>query len=82
MSGDTRARRKRRLLRMVGLAGIAGVAATGAVIVRAERQRRTVTPDEVREQLHNRLAVAGQNGGRPGGDLDPDRSDTARPEAR
>jgi hypothetical protein len=42
--------------KILGLAGIAGVAATGVVIVRAERQRRTYTPDQVRERLHARLA--------------------------
>jgi hypothetical protein len=40
----------------VGLAGAAGVAATGVVIVRAERERRAYTPDEVRDRLHARLA--------------------------
>jgi hypothetical protein len=42
--------------KILGLAGIAGVAATGVVIVRAERQRRAYTPDQVRERLHARLA--------------------------
>ncbi|WP_330255472.1 hypothetical protein OG874_13485 [Nocardia sp. NBC_00565] len=42
----------------VGLAGAAGVVATGVVIVRAERRRRAYTPDQVREQLHMRLAQA------------------------
>jgi hypothetical protein len=41
------------------LAGFAGVAATGVVIARAERARRAYTPDEIREQLHARLAAAG-----------------------
>ncbi len=43
---------------MLGLAGAAGVVATGAVVVRAERRRRAYTPDQVREQLHVRLAQA------------------------
>ena len=81
MGGDTAARRKRRLLRTVGLAGIAGVAATGAVIVRAERQRRAVTPDEVRERLHDRLAVAGRSGGRAADGHHPEGSHAVRPEA-
>ncbi|WP_054812701.1 hypothetical protein [Nocardia arizonensis] len=42
----------------VGLAGAAGVVATGVVVVRAERRRRAYTPDQVREQLHARLAQA------------------------
>lgn len=42
----------------MGLAGAAGVVATGVVIVRAERRRRAYTPDQVREQLHMRLAQA------------------------
>jgi hypothetical protein len=40
------------------VAGFAGVAATGVVIVRAERQRRAYTPQQVRERLHGRLAEA------------------------
>ncbi|MGO8883335.1 MAG: hypothetical protein ACLQI7_06475 [Streptosporangiaceae bacterium] len=43
---------------MLGLAGFAGVAATGVVIARAERRRRTYTPQEIRERLHARLAEA------------------------
>jgi hypothetical protein len=58
MDGEARAKVNRRLLRALGLAGLAGVAATGAVIARSERQRRAVTPDEVRERLHARLAGA------------------------
>ena len=43
----------------VGLAGLAGVAAGGAVVVRRRRsQREDVTPDELRERLHERLAIA------------------------
>jgi hypothetical protein len=44
--------------KILGLAGFAGVAATGVVIARAERARRAYTPDEIREQLHARLAAA------------------------
>jgi hypothetical protein len=44
--------------KVLGLAGFAGVAATGVVIARAERQRRSYTPQQVREQLHDRLAKA------------------------
>jgi hypothetical protein len=44
--------------KILGLAAFAGVAATGVVIVRAERQRRAYTPQQVRERLHGRLAEA------------------------
>jgi hypothetical protein len=44
--------------KVLGLAAFAGVAATGVVIVRAERQRRAYTPQEIRERLHTRLAEA------------------------
>ena len=40
----------------LGLAGLAGVAATGVLVVRAERRRRSYTPQEVRQHLHDRLA--------------------------
>jgi hypothetical protein len=44
--------------KVLGLAGFAGVTATGVVIARAERSRRAVTPEEIRDQLHARLARA------------------------
>ncbi|MEU9837064.1 hypothetical protein AB0D67_36470 [Streptosporangium sp. NPDC048047] len=44
-----------RLWKIVGLAGIAGVAATGAVVARAERRRRSYTPEEIRARLRARL---------------------------
>jgi hypothetical protein len=44
--------------KVLGLAGLVGVAATGVVVARAERQRRTYTPDEIRARLHARLAEA------------------------
>ncbi|HEV3173838.1 MAG TPA: hypothetical protein VGZ32_26035 [Actinocrinis sp.] len=40
----------------IGLAGLAGVAATGVLIARDQRRRRLYTPQEVRHQLHARLA--------------------------
>jgi hypothetical protein len=49
--------------KILGLAGFAGVAATGVVIARAERARRAYTPDEIREQLHARLAAADDDAG-------------------
>lgn len=42
--------------KIMGLAGFLGVAATGVVIVRAERQRRAYTPEEIRHRLHARIA--------------------------
>jgi hypothetical protein len=47
-----------RWLKILGLAGFAGVAATGAVIARAERRRRSYTPQQIRERLHERIAEA------------------------
>jgi hypothetical protein len=44
--------------KILGLAGFAGVAATGVVIARAERHRRAYTADQIRAQLHARLAAA------------------------
>ncbi|MBN1093270.1 hypothetical protein JKP75_12300 [Blastococcus sp. TML/M2B] len=43
--------------KLLGLAGLAGVAATGAVVARNERQRRALTPDDVRTRLHERHAA-------------------------
>jgi hypothetical protein len=45
-----------RLWKWLGLAGVAGVAATGVVVARAERRRRSYTPDDVRARLHARAA--------------------------
>jgi hypothetical protein len=42
--------------RVLGVAGLAGVAATGAVLVRDQRRRAQLTPEQVRAQLHERLA--------------------------
>jgi len=50
-----------RLWKWLGLAGFVGVAATGVVIARDERRRRAYTPDEVRDQLHARLAGTPEN---------------------
>jgi len=44
-----------KLWRVLGVAGLAGVAATGAIIARDQRRRGQLTPDEVRERLHQRL---------------------------
>jgi hypothetical protein len=45
-----------KLWKALGLAGIAGVAATGAIVARNQRARAQLTPEEVRERLHRRLA--------------------------
>ena len=44
-----------KLWRVLGVAGLAGVAATGAIIARDQRRRAKMTPDEVRDRLHQRL---------------------------
>jgi hypothetical protein len=43
--------------KLVGLAGLAGVAATGVVVARRRRATTDVSPDELRERLHDRLAA-------------------------
>ena len=45
-----------KLWRVLGVAGLAGVAATGAVLARDQRRRAHLTPEQVRAQLHERLA--------------------------
>jgi hypothetical protein len=40
--------------KILGVAGLAGVAATGVVIVRAERRRQALSPEDVRVRLHQR----------------------------
>jgi hypothetical protein len=42
--------------KLLGLAGVAGVVASGAVVARRERERRSYTPEQVRERLHRRYA--------------------------
>lgn len=52
------------------MAAFAGVAAGGVLIARDERRRRTYTPEEIRDRLHERLAQAGAREARerpPGG---------------
>jgi hypothetical protein len=53
--------------KILGLAGVAGVAATGVVIARAERQRRSYTPEQIRERLHERLGETQAAGSSPAG---------------
>lgn len=71
----------RTLWKVVGLAGVVGVAATGAVAVRAERQRRAYTPDQVRDRLHDRYAQAAAAADRTVVPLNPERR-TARARLR
>jgi hypothetical protein len=47
-----------KLWKALGLAGLAGVAATGAIIARNQRARTQLTPEEIRDRLHRRLAEA------------------------
>jgi hypothetical protein len=43
--------------KLLGLAGAAGVAAAGGVVVaRQKREHEEVSPDELRDRLHSRLA--------------------------
>ena len=52
-----------KLWKALGLAGLAGVAATGAIIARNQRVRAQLTPEQIRDRLHRRLAEAdGQDG--------------------
>ncbi len=69
--------------KVLGLAGVVGVAATGAMVARAERARRSYTPEEIRERLHGRFAgsaaePAPDGTGAPAGAEDARR---ARPDA-
>jgi hypothetical protein len=52
--------------KVLGLAGLAGVAATGVVTARAERRRRSYTPEEIRSRLHERVADAAAQEPAPG----------------
>jgi hypothetical protein len=45
-----------KLWKILGLAGVAGVAASGAIIARDQRQRAQLSPEQVRDRLHERLA--------------------------
>ncbi|WP_143099720.1 hypothetical protein [Nocardioides psychrotolerans] len=45
-----------KLWKVLGIAGLTGVAASGAIIAREQRKRAQVTPEDVRRQLHQRLA--------------------------
>jgi len=51
-----------RAWKWLGVAGLAGVAATGVVVARDQRQRRQLTPDEVRARLRDRVADLDREG--------------------
>ena len=53
---------KGKLWRLLGLGGVVGVAATGAIIARDQRRRAQLTPDEVRDRLHQRLGESDSTG--------------------
>lgn len=55
-----------RMWKIVGLAGLVGVVATGALVARNERERRSYTPDEVRDRLQERLRAAEGESGQEG----------------
>ncbi len=55
-----------RVWKIVGLAGLVGVVATGALVARNERERRSYTPDEVRDRLQERLRAAEGESGQEG----------------
>ena len=44
----------------LGIAGVAGVAATGVIVARRERERRSYSPEEIRDRLHDRYAELGE----------------------
>ena len=49
-----------KIWKALGLAGLAGVAATGVVIARDQRKRSDLTPEEIKDRLHQRLGSEGQ----------------------
>jgi hypothetical protein len=57
-----------KIWKALGLAGLAGVAATGVIVVRDQRKRSDLTPEEIKDRLHKRLggdAGAGTTDGTP-----------------
>ncbi len=45
--------------KVLGVAGFVGIAASGALVARAERRRRSYTPEEIRDRLRARHDRAG-----------------------
>ena len=56
-----------RLWKLLGIAGLTGVAATGVIIARNQRARAQLTPDQIRQRLHERVDAAEAAGLDPGG---------------
>jgi cytochrome c-type biogenesis protein CcmE len=53
--------------KVLGVASVVGVVATGVLVARDERERRSYTPDEVRDRLRERLTeVDPDDGAAPG----------------
>ena len=63
-----------KLWKALGLAGLAGVATTGAIIARNQRQRAQLSPDQIRERLHQRVEAAQTDPAQ----TDPTQSDPAQ----
>jgi hypothetical protein len=55
-----------KLWKWLGVAGLTGVAATGAIIARNQRARAQLTPDQIRQRLHERVDAAEADGRDPG----------------
>ena len=51
---------KHRWWKALGVAGVAGVAATGVLVARRERERRSYSPEQVRDRLQDRYAELGE----------------------
>jgi hypothetical protein len=51
---------KHRWWKALGVAGVAGVAATGVIVARRERERRSYSPEQVRDRLQDRYAELGE----------------------
>ncbi len=64
-----------KLWKVLGVAGLSGVAATGVIIARNQRTRVQLTPDQIRQRLHERVDRAEHAGqdpdGGPGGPTGP-----------
>ena len=60
-----------RVWKVLGVAGVAGVAATGVVVAREHRRRTQMSPEEVRDRLHQRYAATREEspGDAVGGDV-------------
>jgi len=67
---------------VLGIAGLTGVAATGVIIARDQRRRAQLTPDQVRKQLHERLAQIERGEPGPPGAPAPDAAPPSVPAKR